>query len=252
MIDLSGQNAIVTGGSRGIGAAISVMLARAGANIAFTYSKNRQDARKIEKLILTMGLKSFSSRVRIDKPDECHHFVRQTLQHFGHVDILVNNAGIWEYGEVGKMSLASWRRTIDVNLTATFIMCNLLVPFMKRRKYGRIINISSTAAQRGEAFHSHYAASKGGIVSFTKSLAVEVIRYGIWVNCVAPGWVRTDMTAKVWKNRRIAGEIYDQIPIGRFAEPEEIAGPVLFLASDLANNIVGEVLNVNGGNVLCG
>lgn len=252
MIDLSGQNAIVTGGSRGIGAAIAILLAKSGANVAFTYSHNRKEALKIEQKINAMGSKAFASRVSIEKTGECQKFVRQTLKKFTHIDILVNNAGIWEYGVVGKMSESEWRRTIDINLTGTFTMCNLLIPIMKRRKYGRIINISSTAAQRGETFHSHYAASKGGVTAFTKSLAVEVIRDGIWVNCVAPGWVRTDMTSNVWKKPRIARKVYDQIPLGRFAEPEEIAGPVLFLVSDLANNIVGEVLNANGGSVLCG
>ena len=171
---------------------------------------------------------------------------------FQRIDILVNNAGIWEYGKIGEMTPKQWQRTIEINLTGTFNMCNVVVPIMQKQKYGRIINISSTAGQRGEALHSHYAASKGGIIAFTKSLGPELIRDGIWVNCVAPGWVNTDMVSDVFKNLKETKEIVKSIPRGKVATPEEIAGPIIFLASHLADNIVGEILNVNGGSVLCG
>ncbi len=149
------------------------------------------------------------------------------------------------------MSLAEWRKTIEVNLTGIFSMCKVVIPIMKKQKYGRIINISSTAGQRGEAFHSHYAASKGGVIAFTKSIAPELIKDGIRVNCVAPGWVDTEMIAKVYKSSRHRTEINQSIPRGKVASPQDIAGPIVFLASNLADHIVGTVLNVNGGSVLC-
>jgi 3-oxoacyl-[acyl-carrier protein] reductase len=174
------------------------------------------------------------------------------VKEFGSVDILVNSAGIWEYGELGRMSLQRWRRTLAVNLDGTFNMCSAVIPVMKRNKYGRIVNVSSTAAQRGEPFHSQYAASKGGILSFTKSAAAELAPYGIHVNSVAPGWVDTEMVARVMKNSKKKNEILRSIPRGKVATADEIAGPILFLCSGLANHIVGEVLNINGGSVLCG
>jgi 3-oxoacyl-[acyl-carrier protein] reductase len=131
-------------------------------------------------------------------------------------------------------------------------MCNAVIPHMKARKYGRIINISSTAGQRGEAYHSPYAASKGGVIAFTKSIAAELIKHGIWVNCVAPGWVDTEMISDAVQNPKNKREIEETIPRGTLSAPEEIAGPILFLASHFANNIVGEVINVNGGSVFCG
>jgi 3-oxoacyl-[acyl-carrier protein] reductase len=148
------------------------------------------------------------------------------------------------------MKPSDWDRTLRINLTSLYNMTRLVAPVMKKQKYGRIINIASTAGQRGEAFHSHYAASKGGAIAFTKSVAVELIRHGINVNCIAPGWVKTDMTAHVFRNRKMREEIINQIPRQLIATPDDIAGPILFLASKLANHLVGTVLNVNGGSVL--
>ena len=150
------------------------------------------------------------------------------------------------------MSSKQWEKTIAINLTGVFNMCNVVTPIMKGQRYGRIINVSSTAGQRGEPLHSHYAASKGGVIAFTKSIAPELIRSGIWVNCVAPGWVDTEMISHVYKSTAGRNEIDKSIPRGRIATPLEIAKPVLFLASNLADHIVGEVLNINGGSVLFG
>ena len=150
------------------------------------------------------------------------------------------------------MTLEEWNETINVNLTSSFLIIKLLVPKMKESRFGRIINIASTAGQRGEAFHSHYASSKGGIISLTKSLASELGKFNITVNCVAPGWVITDMTTDSLSNKEIYKKVLGDIPLRKIAQPEEIAGPVLFLASDLALHITGEILNVNGGSVLCG
>ena len=168
------------------------------------------------------------------------------------IDILVNNAGIWEYGEADKMTLREWNKTMQANLTSMFLMTKHVIPIMKKNKFGRIINISSTAGQRGEAFHSHYAASKGAMISFTKSLAAEIGKYNITVNSVAPGWVDTEMCKEVFSDKKYKEKVRLDIPVQRIASAEDIAGPVLFLASDLARHVNGEILNVNGGSVLCG
>ena len=177
--------------------------------------------------------------------------VDETVDRFGGVDILVNNAGIWKGSPIEELSPGEWDEMIAVNLTGTFGMIRAAVPHMKEAGRGRIINISSTAGQRGEALHSHYAATKGAIIALTKSLASELAGDGILTNCVAPGWVATNMTEET-----LAGEdadaILSTIPLGRVARPEEVAGAVLFLASDLSTFVNGEVLNVNGGAVLCG
>jgi len=228
------------------------MLAQAGADVAIIYRRDLHSARKILKKINDLGCNGITIRGRIENYADCNNIVKNVRNKFQRIDILVNNAGIWEYGKIGEMTPKQWQRTIEINLTGTFNMCNVVVPIMQKQKYGRIINISSTAGQRGEALHSHYAASKGGIIAFTKSLGPELIRDGIWVNCVAPGWVNTDMVSDVFKNLKETKEIVKSIARGKVGTPEEIAGPVIFLASHLADNIVGEILNVNGGSVLCG
>jgi 3-oxoacyl-[acyl-carrier protein] reductase len=252
MIDLAGKTVLITGGSQGIGAACAVAFARAGARVAFTYSKAKKYAENIANQIENEGGESIFFRMNIASYSECKKTVQSVRSSFKRIDILVNNAGIWEEGALGSMTESAWTKTIDINLNGMFRMCNLIIPIMKKQKSGKIINIASTAGQRGEAFHSHYAASKGGMIAFTKSLAVELIADGIYVNCVAPGWVKTEMTSSVWKNRSLSKQIYKTLPRGKFGSPEEIAGPVLFLSSNLADNIVGEILNVNGGSVLCG
>lgn len=252
MIDLSGQVALVTGGSRGIGAATAKLLAKAGAQVVITFTRDQKAAIKVVEELQTLNGKAFAMKCNIQYASDCNKTILCAMKKMGSIDILVNSAGIWEYGQVGKMSVEEWERTININLTGTFNMCNGVIPLMKKQRFGKIINIASTAGQRGEAFHSHYAASKGGIIAFTKSLAVEVIRHRIWVNCVAPGWVKTEMVSHIFNRSMKKKEIFRSIPRGAIATPEEIAGPVVFLASHLANHIVGEILNVNGGSVLCG
>ncbi|HUL43437.1 MAG TPA: SDR family NAD(P)-dependent oxidoreductase [Bacteroidota bacterium] len=252
MINLSNQVVCISGGSRGIGAATARLFARSGASVAILFSQNKREAGHVIDSVEEYGRDAEAFRCRVEQLDDCQKAIRSVLRHFGKIDILVNSAGIWEFGKIGELSERNWKKTLDVNLTGTFNLCNEVVPIMKRRKYGRIINISSTAGQRGEPFHSHYAASKGGIIAFTKSIAAELIRDGIRVNCVAPGWVDTDMVAGALRNRRARKEIEQSIPRNKIATPEDIAGPILFLASDLSDHIVGEVINVNGGSVLCG
>lgn len=252
MIDLSNKVTVITGGSRGIGAACAQLFAKAGSDIAITYKSNKYAADKVKNDIELLGRKCITEKCEISSYSDVKTCVKNIIDYFGKIDILVNNAGIWTYGEIGKMDILTWQETINTNLNSVYYFCNEIVPYMKKQKYGRIINISSTAGQRGEAYHSHYAASKGAVISFTKSLSTELAKDNILVNCVAPGWVDTDMCNEVFSDKNYKEEIRKGIPIGRIPLPEDIAGPVLFLASDLAKHITGEILNVNGGSVLCG
>lgn len=252
MINLNNRIALVTGGSRGIGASAAIHLARAGADVAILYHKHLPSARLVLKFITASGRRGIILRVNVENFTECKKAVDRVLREFSRIDILVNSAGIWKKSSLTEMTPEEWDTMIAINLRGTFNMCKAVVPIMKRKHYGKIVNISSTAGQRGEAFYSHYAASKGGIQAFTKSIATELIHDGIWVNCVAPGWVATDMTATTMRKQSERTEIMRSIPRGKVATPDEIAGPVLFLASSLSDHIVGEILNVNGGSVLCG
>lgn len=251
MINLENKVALITGGSRGIGAACVGLFAKAGAQVAFTYKSNRSAA---DELISSLKAKTKVSAYSMDMESEAdiNEKINQIISDFGRIDILVNNAGVWKYGAADQMSLKDWQETININLTGTFLITKAVIPHMKRNRFGKIINISSTAGQRGEAFHSHYAASKGAIISYTKSLASELAEFNIVTNCVAPGWVITDMSADVFSDKEYKKSVEDGIPVGRIAYPVDIAGPVLFLASELARHINGEILNVNGGSILCG
>lgn len=249
MIDLSGRVALVTGGSRGIGAATAIMLAEHGCNVAITYMSSRKKAMMVHDQVTRLGRQCLLLKVNVSAEKSVRQALRKTHRNFGSIDILVNNAGIWKYGAIGSMTVRQWDETLDINLKGTFLFCNEAVRYMKERG-GKIINVSSTAGQRGEAFHSHYAASKAGTIAFTKSIAEELARYRINANCVAPGWVETDMTSKVLASKRVRRRIESSIPRGRVATPKEIAGSILFLASELSNHIVGATLSVNGGGVM--
>lgn len=251
MINLTGRTALITGGSRGIGAACTEYFVKAGADVAFTYKNNSDSARKlVTELGKLAKVKAF--KVDVESEKEVKVCVDEVAEEFGAIDILVNNAGIWLRAPVDGMSFIEWRETLGVNLTGAFLFTKYTVPFMKKKRYGRIINISSTAGQRGEAFYSHYAASKGGMIAFTKSLASELGEFNITVNSVAPGWVVSDMTRHIFDDPEERRKELSIIPLGRVALPEDIAGPVIFLASELARHITGAILNVIGGSVLCG
>lgn len=251
MIHLEGKRALVTGGSRGIGRATAILFARAGGDVAINFVENRSAAEEVRTAIEKIGRECLLFQADIAKKRDVESMVKGIIAKWGQIDILVNNAGIWTYGEMGGMPEDVWAETMRINLDGVYYVCNAVVPSMKEKKRGWIINVTSTAAVRGEAFHSHYAASKGALVALTKSLAVELAPFNIRVNCVAPGWVDTDMCAEVFSDPDFRKAIQKSIPLKRIPPPEDIAGPILFLVSDLARHITGEVLNVNGGSVLC-
>jgi len=251
VIDLSGRRAFVTGGSRGIGRATALLLARAGASVAIGYATRRDDADATVAEIRAAGGQAETVGGDLGDQAAAEQAVAQAAQRG--LDLLVVNHGIWPPTPqaVAAMTAAQWERTRRANLDSVFFVTRAAIPHFPVG--GRIVLVASTAGQRGEAFHADYAATKGAVISFTKSLAVELAPR-ITVNCVAPGWVDTEMSAVPYgadggEGRRA---IERTIPMGRVATPEEIAGPIVFLCSDLARFLTGEILNVNGGSVLCG
>jgi len=256
LIDLSGKAALVTGGSRGIGAATAKMLARTGARVAITYRARQGDADSVVAAMLVTNAKPDSAiaiQTDVSKLEDCERAVAETVRAFGRLDIFVANAGIWISDEVTvkEMSDHQWRTTLSINLDSIFFGSRAALKVMESG--GRIVIVSSTAAQRGESYHADYAATKGAVNSFVKSLAGEAAP-NINVNAVAPGWVDTEMCEVPFGRGAGNGrrEIETGIPLGRVASDEDIAGPIVFLCSDLARHITGEILNVNGGSVLCG
>jgi 3-oxoacyl-[acyl-carrier protein] reductase len=253
MINLTGKVALITGASRGIGAATAVKLAQAGIRgLVINYNRDRKAAQQIAAACVKLGAETMLVRADVSRVAAVEKMFDTTIGRLGSLDILVANAGIWKEAAIETMSEADWDETIDVNLKSIYACCHAAARVMLPRRRGKIILVSSTAGQRGEPFHSHYAATKGAIISMTKSLAAELGPRGITVNCVAPGWVATDMTEGALNDPRVRRKIRELIPLGRVATPDEVAGPILFLASDLASHVNGEVLNVNGGSVLCG
>lgn len=254
MISLDGKVAVVTGGSRGIGAAAVKMFARAGARVVFSYHRRRDAAAAVASDVRETGGEAVAVRADLRRLADARRLIESAVKGFGRVDILVANAGIWNEEDIPieKMSERDWDGMMATNLKSVFAVIRYAVPVMKRQGGGRIIPISSTAGQRGEAFHAHYAASKGAIISLVKGLSTELAPHNILVNCVAPGWVETEMSLPVLRKPKLRRWVENQIPLGRVATAEEIAGPILFLASDLATFMTGEIVNVNGGAVLVG
>jgi 3-oxoacyl-[acyl-carrier protein] reductase len=268
-LSLDGKTALITGGSRGIGAETVRMFVQAGVRVAFNYRAAREQA---EALVAECNGPDWcmAFEQELSSPEDGRLLVRKAVAALGRLDILVANHGIWEPGDapIDRMSEAQWRRTLAVNLDAVFGLVKEAVSEFLRQDGGRepaatagqktggtkghIILISSTAGQRGEAYHADYAVTKGALISLTKSLSTELAPKGIMVNCVAPGWVHTDMSAATLADAELGAKIAAGIPVGRVATPREIAGPVLFLCTPLAGFISGEILNVNGGAVLVG
>ncbi|MBI3951233.1 MAG: 3-oxoacyl-ACP reductase FabG [Acidobacteria bacterium] len=252
MISLEGRTAVITGASRGIGAAAAVMLAQAGANVVVNYLQSKRAALQVVERAKTFGVDAIAVKADVSKFAQASRLIEAAVKRWGALDILVANAGIWEGAPIDVLKERLWDRVLTINLKSVYACCHFAARAMKPRRRGTMILMSSTAGQRGEANYSCYAASKGAIISFTKSICVELAPFNITVNCVAPGWVETDMAARALRDKKERRTIVSQIPLGQVASPEDIAGAILFLASDLARDITGEILNVNGGSVLCG
>ena len=251
-LSLEGQVAIVTGGSRGIGRATAQLLAKLGANVVVNYFSNENAAADVIAAVNAGGREAISFRANVAKLDEAERLLEASIKRLKRVDILVCNAGIWEGAPVEKLSEELWDRTMDINLKGVWTVCRAAVPTFKKQRSGKIVIVTSTAGQRGEANYSNYAASKGGLIALTKSLASELAEWGINVNAVAPGWVETEMTQAALGDAQQRQSIAASIPVGAIATPEDIAGPIAFLCTEWARHINGEILNVNGGLVLCG
>jgi 3-oxoacyl-[acyl-carrier protein] reductase len=256
-LSLSGKVALITGGSRGIGAATVRMFVAAGARVVFNYQKARGEA---EKLARECGDKNcVAIACDLTGTQTAHKLVNATVNQFGRLDVLVANHGIWppEDISIDKMMDEQWRTTMAVNLDSVFALIKHSVAQIKKQQKsaklaGHIVLVSSTSGQRGEAFHCDYAATKGALISMVKGLSTELAGDGIYVNCVAPGWVDTDMSAPALNDAKSSKAILSAIPLGRAGTPEEIAAPILFLCTEHASFITGEVFNVNGGAVLAG
>ncbi|MFN5580918.1 SDR family NAD(P)-dependent oxidoreductase [Gemmatimonas sp.] len=251
MITLRGKTALVTGGARGIGAACARLLAKAGANVGIAYRSRDAEANALVAELEQAGVQAFAFKGDLATRNANDAFVAEAVQRFGQVNIYVGNSGVWPDVAipVGDLDDERWHHTIATNLDGMFFGARAAVRHMPDG--GRLVFISSTAGQRGEAGHADYAASKGAMISFVKSLAVELGARDITVNSVAPGWVNTEAVARPFSGSG-RDRIEASIPLRRVASPEDIAGPVLFLASPLARHVTGEILNVNGGSVLCG
>jgi 3-oxoacyl-[acyl-carrier protein] reductase len=256
-LSLSGKVALITGGSRGIGAATVRMFSAAGAKLVFSYQKAQKQAEALARECGEANCRALSSS--LNDPDSARVLVTEAVRHFGRIDILVANHGVWPAEDIAidKMTDEQWSSTISINLNAVFGLVKHTVAQMKAqprqgKSAGHIVLISSTSGQRGEAFHCDYSATKGALISMVKGLSSELASAGIYVNSVAPGWVATDMSKPALEDPRSGEQIRRTIPMGRVGTPEEIAGPVLFLCTEYAGFITGEVFNVNGGAVLVG
>jgi 3-oxoacyl-[acyl-carrier protein] reductase len=251
-LQLAGKVALITGASKGIGKAVAQQLAALGVNIVVNYARDAAAAEEVLKFAREQGAEAIAVKADVAQPAEAEALVAKTIAHFKRIDILVCNAGIWKGAPVEDMTEDLWDTVLDINLKGTWAVCRAAVPQMKQQKFGRIVMVSSTAGQRGEANYSNYAASKGGQISFAKALASELGPYGITVNAVAPGWVDTEMSSAALSDATSRKAIESAIPVGRVATADDIAGPIVFLCSNWARHITGEIVNVNGGSVLCG
>ncbi|MFN2455058.1 MAG: SDR family NAD(P)-dependent oxidoreductase [Pyrinomonadaceae bacterium] len=248
---LRDQVAIITGGSRGIGRAAALRFAEAGTHVVVNYLQNEEAAESVAREVRAHHVEALIVRADVASANESTVLIEAAIERFGRIDALVANAGIWEGAPIEEMSEDLWDRVIDANLKGTWSVCRAAVPAMKQAGRGAIVIVSSTAGQRGEANYSNYAASKGGQISFTKALASELAPH-IRVNSVAPGWVETEMNTDAFGDKEYERKVIEAIPLQRIAAADDIALAIVFLASDWARHITGEILNVNGGSVLCG
>jgi acetoacetyl-CoA reductase len=240
-----GHVALVTGGTRGIGAAITTMLAKNGARVAAGYSKDQEGAEALQRKLDPDGTRVSVHQGRVDKPEDCERVVAEVMQKFGRIDFLVNNAGITLDKTVRKMSYDDWHSVLDVNLFGSFCMIKSVLEHMIERGSGRIVNISSVIGETGNVGQANYAASKAGLFGLTKSLALEMARRGITVNTVAPGFIATEMVGQI--PQAALDAVIEKIPQRRLGKPEEVARVVQFLLEDESSYITGAVYTINGG-----
>jgi NAD(P)-dependent dehydrogenase (short-subunit alcohol dehydrogenase family) len=241
---VEGKTALVTGASRGIGRAIAVELAREGAQVAVNYATSDAKAQEVAQEIRDFGGTCHLIKANLGVAREARAMVAEAAERFGHLDVLVNNAGITKDSLLPRMTDEQWTEVIQTNLNGCFFCTSAAIPFMTAQSYGRIVNISSMNGQMGAIGQANYSASKGGIIAFTRTAALELARYGITVNVVAPGFTETDMFAAVPGS--IQAQIRAKIPAARFAHPEEIAKAVIYLVAD-GDYVTGQQINVNGG-----
>ncbi len=250
-IDLKDKRALVTGGSRGVGRATALALARAGARVGIGYHSRKDEADAAVGELKALGADAWAESGDLADPAAANRLIGRAVRDFGGLDLFVGNAGIWPPADtaIADMGDEQWRRTMAVNLDAIFYTTRAAARVVADN--GRIVLVGSTAGQRGEAFHADYAATKGAMIALVKGVAIELAPRHVTVNCVAPGWIDTEMCELPY-----SGEGRDRIeagiPLGRVASAADVAGPIVFLCSELARHITGEILNVNGGSVLCG
>lgn len=247
---LEGRNAIVTGGSQGIGATTSIELAREGANVCLTYRKHKEEAEKFAEQIRGMGRKAIALQCDTARFAEAEQVVKQTIEAFGRIDILVNNAGMNWDAVSWKMSEEQWDRVLEVNLKGYFNFTRHVAPLFKDQKYGKIINVTSINGLRGKFGQSNYSASKAGIIGYTKAIAKELGAFGVNVNAVAPGLIETPMLRDSEAHDRIVEMAMGEIVLKRLGQPEDLANVITFLASEKARHITGEVIKVDGGQYI--
>lgn len=245
-----GKTAIVTGSSRGVGRATALRLAEAGANVVVNYVSRHAEADEVVAECKAKGVEAVAVQADTSEFAQAQELAKTALERFGGIDLLVLNAGIWEGAPIEEMSEEVWNKVLNTNLKSAWAMTKSCVPSMKKRG-GSIVMVSSTSGQRGEANYSNYSASKGGMISFTKALACELAPK-IRVNCVAPGWIETAMVRPVMDDNEYLESILKTIPLHRFASTDDVALSICYLLSDWARHITGEILNINGGTVLCG
>lgn len=247
---LEGKNAIVTGGSQGIGTAATLMLAEEGANVCLTYRSHKEEAEEIAKQIEGMGRKALAVKCDISSFAEAEATVKAALEAFGRIDILVNNAGMNWDGVCWKMTEEQWDRVLDVNLKGYFNFTRHVAPLLKEQKYGRIINVTSINGLRGKFGQTNYSASKAGIIGYTKAVAKELGGFGVTVNAVAPGLIETAMLKQNEARDKIIDMAMAEIVLKRVGQPEDLANVIAFFASDKAKHVTGECVKVDGGQYI--
>jgi len=247
-MSLKGKTAIITGGSRGIGKACAIYLAKQGADIVFNYSNNSSMAEETADEIKNLGVKVQAVKADVKSSQDIDYLFNQALENFNSIDILVNNAGITRDTLLIRMKEEDWDAVLDINLKGVYLTCKVAAKHMMKKRQGRIINISSVVGITGNPGQANYAASKAGIIGFSKSIAKELAPRGILVNVVAPGFIDTDMTSVL--GEKVKDNILSQIPLGRYGSPEDVAKLVTFLASDDNQYITGQVINIDGGMLM--